>query len=68
MNSPSYRTAPNGARQIFDPKRYAQKTGRSLRDFCQCGHCGRVWDDSHVSGVTPTPAGRCPFEYSHKGA
>lgn len=32
-----------------------------------CGHCGRTWDDAHISGMTPTPAGRCPFEHMHRG-
>lgn len=31
-----------------------------------CGHCGRSWDDARVSGLTPTPAGRCPYEYAHR--
>lgn len=31
-----------------------------------CGDCGRGWDDSVVTSVTPTPAARCPFEYDHK--
>ena len=30
-----------------------------------CGTCGRGWDDSISTSVTPTPAGRCPFEYEH---
>jgi hypothetical protein len=31
-----------------------------------CGHCGRGWDDSVSTTWTPTPAGRCPFEYEHE--
>jgi len=31
-----------------------------------CGDCGRGWDDSVVTSVTPTPAARCPFEYDHE--
>ena len=31
-----------------------------------CGHCGRGWDDSVSTSVTPTPAARCPFEYDHE--
>lgn len=27
-----------------------------------CGTCGRTWSDEE----TPTPAGRCPFEYDHE--
>lgn len=30
-----------------------------------CGECGRGWDDSVSTAWTPTPAGRCPFEYEH---
>lgn len=28
----------------------------------RCGHCGRTWDEAE----TPTPSGRCPFEYDHE--
>ena len=31
-------------------------------DIVTCGDCGRAWDDSIITGVTPAPAGRCPFE------
>jgi hypothetical protein len=27
-----------------------------------CGDCGRAWDDSIPTSLTPAPAGRCPFE------
>lgn len=30
-----------------------------------CGECGRSWDDGKSTSVTPTPAGRCPFESEH---
>lgn len=30
-----------------------------------CGDCGAAWDDSVSTSRTPTPAGRCPFEYDH---
>lgn len=30
-----------------------------------CGTCGRSWDDSIITGWTPTPGARCPFEYYH---
>ncbi len=33
-----------------------------------CGTCGRHWDDDIVTGITPAPSGRCPFEYYHGGA
>jgi hypothetical protein len=35
------------------------------KDPAQCGTCGRWWDDGIVTGWTPTPSGRCPFEYWH---
>jgi hypothetical protein len=31
-----------------------------------CGTCNRAWDDSISTSLTPTPAGRCPFEYEHE--
>jgi len=31
-----------------------------------CGHCGLSWDDAIITGITPTPSGRCPFEYFHR--
>lgn len=30
-----------------------------------CNGCGRSWDDSAVTSMTPTPSGRCPFEPFH---
>ncbi|UTN91444.1 hypothetical protein SEA_OUTIS_81 [Gordonia phage Outis] len=39
--------------------------GRDLAAIATCETCGRRWDDAHTSSVTPTPAGRCPFEYDH---
>ncbi|RLE24859.1 MAG: hypothetical protein DRJ50_04055 [Actinobacteria bacterium] len=30
-----------------------------------CGNCGRTWDDSIITSMTPAPAARCPFEYFH---
>lgn len=44
------------------------KTGRDAsRDLATCGNCGRTWDDGVITGWTPTPAARCPFEDMHKG-
>lgn len=31
-----------------------------------CGHCGLSWDDAVSTAWTPTPTGRCPFEYFHR--
>lgn len=30
------------------------------------GACGLSWDDSIITGMTPTPSARCPFEYFHE--
>ena len=35
------------------------------KDLATCGTCGRSWDDGKVTGSTPAPAGRCPFEHFH---
>lgn len=32
----------------------------------QCGTCLHWWDDAVITSMTPTPAGRCPFEYDHE--
>jgi len=40
--------------------------GRELMNVATCGACGHSWNDAAVSAVTPTPAGRCPFEYDHE--
>lgn len=31
-----------------------------------CGTCGLSWDDDIVTGITPVPSARCPFEQFHK--
>ncbi len=31
-----------------------------------CDTCGRAWDDDKVTGITPAPSGRCPFENWHE--
>jgi len=41
------------------------KPGEPAEDRATCGDCGRSWDDGKVTGITPTPAGRCPFESWH---
>lgn len=50
------------------PLRYgskAWKAAEATRTLFTCGGCGRSWDDGIVTGMTPTPSGRCPFEYYH---
>jgi hypothetical protein len=41
------------------------KPGQPAVDRVTCGTCGRSWDDAISTGWTPTPSGRCPFEYFH---
>jgi hypothetical protein len=37
----------------------------SLDAIATCGSCGRSWDDSVVTSMTPSPSARCPFEPFH---
>lgn len=46
--------------------RYVAPNKPAPATFARCGHCGRAWDDDKPTGLTPTPAGRCPFEYWHR--
>lgn len=39
--------------------------GRERIETATCGECGRSWNDARISSLTPTPSGRCPFEYAH---
>ena len=49
-----------GAVTRFDPD------GEPYVTVATCGTCGLSWNDAAASSVTPTPAGRCPFEYDHE--
>ena len=49
-----------GAVTRFDPD------GEPYVTVATCGTCGLSWNDAAVSSLTPTPAGRCPFEYEHE--
>ncbi len=65
-------TDPRGVVRVLNSGAYLRavllKTGRDARrSLATCGTCGRIWDDNIVTGWTPAPAGRCPFEPSHKG-
>ena len=35
-------------------------------DIATDGACGLSWDDSIITGSTPAPSARCPFEYFHR--
>jgi hypothetical protein len=41
------------------------KPGEPAEDRTTCGTCGLSWDDAKLTAWTPTPSGRCPFEYFH---
>jgi hypothetical protein len=43
----------------------AHRDAYLARTLATCGTCGRSWDDSIPTSMTPTPAARCPFEYYH---
>ena len=57
----------NGVQElIYDPdSEEDMETLADLPDVCICGECGRAWIDSIITSVTPSPGGRCPFEYEH---
>jgi hypothetical protein len=63
MITSTVHTDPAGVIEVFDAKAY--RIGNPNADIVTCGTCGRSWDDAHVSMWTPTPSGRCPFEYEH---
>jgi hypothetical protein len=46
--------------------RYVASHKPAPATFARCLSCFRAWDDDKSTGLTPTPAGRCPFEYWHK--
>jgi hypothetical protein len=48
--------------------RYVAPGNPAPATFARCGACRRAWDDDKSTGLTPTPAGRCPFEYWHKAS
>ena len=56
---------PNGVVEIHGIETEYELNKHGDRNLAMCGSCGRVWDDSVSSDVTPVPSGRCPFEYDH---
>jgi hypothetical protein len=46
--------------------KYVAPHGAAPDHFARCGTCHRAWDDYKSTDLTPTPSGRCPFEYMHK--
>jgi hypothetical protein len=41
------------------------RQGQHANNPATCGTCKRSWDDGIVTGMTPTPSARCPFEQFH---
>ena len=37
-----------------------------MTDIATDGACGLSWDDSIITGMTPAPSARCPFEKFHE--
>ena len=48
--------------KIWDVNTRRTRIVKMHGEIATCGDCGRSWDDSIVTGMTPTPSGRCPFE------
>ena len=42
------------------------KSGENPPGKMTCGTCELSWDDDKVTGMTPVPSGRCPFESFHE--
>ena len=40
--------------------------GNVIVQLGTCGTCGKSWNDALISGSTPAPAGRCPYEGLHE--
>jgi hypothetical protein len=53
---------PDDMVKIWDVITHRTRMARRHADIVTCGHCGRSWDDSIITHITPTPAARCPFE------
>jgi hypothetical protein len=64
MHSVLHTGYPIGVVEVFNVDAY--ELGNPDAAVTTCGHCGRSWDDNHVSSWTPTPSARCPFEYDHE--
>lgn len=57
-------TSPLGVVEVHDQDRYERTHPDAA--VTTCGECGRSWDDAVVTGWTPAPSARCPFEYEHE--
>lgn len=60
------KTAAAMAKMIATGEPQRDENGKVIKDMATCGVCGRTWNDALITGWTPAPSGRCPFEYWHK--
>lgn len=58
--APHLISVKNGARALRDDR------GRLVKDEATCLTCGLTWNDALISGTTPAPSARCPYEYWHE--
>jgi hypothetical protein len=49
----------NGATPQID------EDGKVVEDIATCGNCGTSWNDALITGRTPAPSARCPYEQIH---
>ena len=62
---------PHGREDLY--KRKWMHGGRLLHDeadiprlkWATCNHCERSWNEAYITGRTPAPSARCPFEDEH---
>jgi hypothetical protein len=52
--------------QVIELRGAELADARRIGTALTCGTCGRSWDDSISTSVTPVPAGRCPWESHHE--
>lgn len=52
-------TEGNGAEPQYDDD------GKLKVDTTTCDDCGKSWNDALISGSTPAPSARCPYEHIH---
>lgn len=49
----------------LDAKEQRDEMGALVAEMTTCGTCGRTWNDALITGRTPAPSSRCPFEDVH---
>lgn len=50
----------NGAEPQID------ENGKTVESITTCGECGKSWNDALITGRTPAPSARCPYENIHE--